>query len=157
MSTVRLTRAGIVETEMPLEQRDLRIGRASDNDVVLEDPDKTLSRHHAEVRSEGGRWFYLDLNSANGSWVGDRRVAREELTAGVAIALGDYQLAVIDEAQGAAPTPDDVNATRVIRMRDTAVRPGAVPAAAMGKPAADAPPAVGGAVSVGAAPVMRTA
>lgn len=65
MPTVQLTRAGAVEVEVPLEQRDLRIGRASDNDVVLRDPDKTLSRHHAELRSDGGRWFYLDLNSAD--------------------------------------------------------------------------------------------
>ena len=156
MPTVQLTRAGAVEVEVPLEQRDLRIGRASDNDVVLRDPDKTLSRHHAELRGDGGRWFYLDLNSANGSWVGQRRVTREDLAPGVSIALGDYQLALVDEARPAAGVPDDLNATRVIRTRDTAVRPGVVAAAVPGRPAADAPPSVGGAVSVGAAPRPHT-
>ena len=50
----------------------------------LQDPDKTLSRHHAELRREGDRWFYLDLNSANGSWVGERRVTRAGADAGIA-------------------------------------------------------------------------
>ncbi len=155
MPTVRLTRAGAVETEVPLEQRDLRIGRASDNDVVLKDPDKTLSRHHAELRHDGGRWFYLDLNSANGSWVGDRRITREELTPGGAIGLGDYQLALIDEAHAAAGVPDDLNATRVIRLSDTAVRPGVAASAGRAQPAGD-PPLVGGAVSAGAGPRPHT-
>ncbi len=155
MPTVRLTRAGAVEIEVPLEQRDLRIGRASDNDVVLKDPDKTLSRHHAELRHDGGRWFYLDLNSANGSWMGDRRVTREELTPGGAIGLGDYQLALIDEAHAAAGVPDDLNVTRVIRLSDTAVRPGAGAAAGRARPGGD-PPLVGGAVSVGASPPPPT-
>lgn len=152
MPTVRLTRAGAVETEVPLEQRDLRVGRASDNDVVLKDPDKTLSRHHAELRSDGARWFYLDLNSANGSWVGDRRVTREELAPGVSIALGDYQLALVEAVRAAAGMPDDLNATRVVRVRDTAVRPGSAAADTPVGSAAAAPSAVGGAVSVGAAP-----
>ena len=112
MPTVRITRAGVVETEVPLEAHDLRVGRGSDNDVALQDPDWTLSRHHAELRRDGDRWFYLDLNSANGSWVGERRVTRQDLTPGVAIALGDYQLTLVEHAASLDDTADDADATR---------------------------------------------
>src|SRR6188768_4056693 len=115
MLLVRLTRGGVVETEARLEQGDLRVGRASDNEIALKDPDRTLSRHHAELRREGDRWVYLDLNSANGSWVGERRVTRQELVPGIAVTLGDYQLtlarveAAVDSAAGSA------DATQIFR------------------------------------------
>jgi pSer/pThr/pTyr-binding forkhead associated (FHA) protein len=46
------------------------IGRA-DADVVLDDPEKTVSKHHAELTiGEGGRSFYLvDCGSSNGTFV----------------------------------------------------------------------------------------
>ena len=38
-----------------LDQLPVRIGRAPQNDIVLEDPAKSVSRVHAEIRLEGGR------------------------------------------------------------------------------------------------------
>jgi predicted component of type VI protein secretion system len=149
MRTLRFVRAGAVEIEVPLESRDLRVGRSGDNDVVLLDPDKTLSRHHAELRSEGDRWFYLDLNSANGSWIGDRRVTREELTPGLAVTLGDYELTVIQPAVAAVPV-EAGDATRVLRSDDT-LRPGmANPPRVTGARPAATPSVVGGAIASGA-------
>ena len=162
MPTVRFTRAGAVEIEVKLDQVDLRLGRASDNDVALQDPDKTLSRHHAEFRREGNSWFYLDLNSANGTWIGDRHVTRQELTPGLSMRLGDYQLTVVDVPavdKGAVAGP--LEATYMVKREadtlrharaQTPERPtvaAAAPAAA--RPAASVP-AVGGAVSRSAAP-----
>ncbi len=152
MPTVRLTRAGVVETEVPLSQLDVRVGRGSDNDVTLQDPDKTLSRHHAELRREGDRWVYLDLNSANGSWMGETRVSRQDLTPGVSIALGDYFLTLVDDVRPAADSSHDVNATRVVAAPDTTLRPGAAVAPAPVRASAPAGAVVGGAVSRGAAP-----
>jgi len=43
------------------------IGRHEDNSVVLPDPD--ISRHHAEITLQGGRWAIRDLDSANGTYV----------------------------------------------------------------------------------------
>src|SRR6478752_6580714 len=118
MLLVRLTRGGTVETEAQLDQADLRLGRASDNEIPLKDPEKTLSRHHAELRREGDHWIYLDLNSANGSWLGERKITRLELVPGVAITLGDYQLTLarVDAALDSAAAAD---ATQILR-RDTA-------------------------------------
>lgn len=153
MRSVRFTRAGALEIEVPLEARDLRVGRSGDNDVVLQDPDKTLSRHHAELRCEGDRWFYLDLNSANGSWVGDRRVARQELTPGVSVSFGDYQISLVEQGSAAEATPDP-DATRAAHVDETLVRPAATAPRARDTAKAVTPasarPVTGGAIPVGA-------
>jgi hypothetical protein len=48
------------------------IGRAPDCDCVLSDP--TVSRHHAELRREGGEWVLVDLGSMNGTRLNGWRV-----------------------------------------------------------------------------------
>jgi serine phosphatase RsbU (regulator of sigma subunit) len=54
------------------EERCHRIGRESDNDLVLSDP--TLSRHHAEVTCEDGYWTVRDCGSSNGTFVNAERI-----------------------------------------------------------------------------------
>ena len=44
-----------------------RIGRAPENELVLEDPDKGVSRAHAQVVFERGGYVVVDSNSQNGS------------------------------------------------------------------------------------------
>jgi hypothetical protein len=153
MLLVRLTRAGAVEAEAELGQADLRVGRASDNEIPLRDPDKTLSRHHAELRREGDRWIYLDLNSANGSWVGERRVTRLELVPGIAVTLGDYQLTLARVDAALDATSASADATQIFRRDAETLRPSpaAKPPAAPGAKPAATPSVVGGAVSVGTA------
>lgn len=171
MPTVRLTRTDVVEAELPLAQLDVRIGRGRDNDLALKDPDKTLSRHHAELRREGDGWVYLDLNSANGSWVGESRVTRQALTPGLSVALGDYVLTMVDDVRPSEDSSEDLNATRLAPALDITLRPGvAATPIAPARASAAAPPVrasgatpparasaaarsvVGGAVSVSAAP-----
>jgi putative serine protease PepD len=82
-----------------LGRRGISIGRGSQNDVVLEDPEKVVSRFHAELRAAGDGYVLVDLNSQNGTWVGDRRVERVALRSGVAVAIGPYRL-VLDESPG---------------------------------------------------------
>ncbi|MGW4380019.1 FHA domain-containing protein [Kitasatospora sp. NPDC004531] len=51
----------------------LLIGRMTGSDLRL--GDATVSRRHAELRFEDGRWLLHDLGSANGTFVNDRRLA----------------------------------------------------------------------------------
>ena len=55
--------------------RDLRVGRGEQNDVVLPDSDKAVSRFHAELRYENGVYILVDANSPNGIWVNGLREA----------------------------------------------------------------------------------
>ena len=49
---------------LPLAADELRIGRGTENEVVL--ADFSVSRRHAVIRKESGSWFVQDLMSTNG-------------------------------------------------------------------------------------------
>lgn len=88
----------LVELQMPR----VRIGRGRDNDIVLPDAEKGVSRVHAELRLENGRHVIVDLQSQNGTWVNGRRVDRAEVPVGAEIAVGGYRLTLLD-SRGVAP------------------------------------------------------
>jgi hypothetical protein len=48
------------------------IGRAPGNDIILSDP--SISRHHAQLRFESGRWIIEDTASSLGTYVNGRRI-----------------------------------------------------------------------------------
>lgn len=56
----------------PVEQLPLTIGRALDNDVILDD--RSVSRYHAQIREAGGGLVVVDLQSTNGTFVNGQRV-----------------------------------------------------------------------------------
>jgi SARP family transcriptional regulator, regulator of embCAB operon len=61
----------------PLRGAATRIGRLSDNDVVIDDD--TVSRHHAVIVDTGNSFVITDLQSANGVDVADQRVRTSAL------------------------------------------------------------------------------
>jgi VWFA-related protein len=82
----------------------VRIGRAPDNDIVIDDP--TVSGVHAELRDEGGHWVVADLGSTNGTYVnysganGERRVAVNALKEGSTVRFGEVRLRLERQATG---------------------------------------------------------
>ncbi|HEY4462722.1 MAG TPA: FHA domain-containing protein, partial [Streptosporangiaceae bacterium] len=72
---------------LPLPMRRLRIGRTSDNDLVLSD--LGVSHHHAELRKSGnGQYEIVDLGSHNGTFVNGQRVASAPLTEQDIVSIG---------------------------------------------------------------------
>jgi hypothetical protein len=64
------------------------IGRdASRCDLVLDDP--AASREHARVQWEHGQFVLYDMASANGTWLNNNRVQRQNLMDGDVIRIGD--------------------------------------------------------------------
>ncbi len=92
MATLVILRGSTPDREIEIGDRTLRLGRGDQNDVVLPDPAKSVSRFHAELRIEQGRFIVVDLNSQNGVWVDGRRVPQAALEPGVPVVLGTYQL-----------------------------------------------------------------
>ena len=65
----------------------IRIGRETDNDVVVSD--LLVSRHHAELVADGaGGWVLIDLGSPNGTYVDGRRIRRAPLRPGMLVGIG---------------------------------------------------------------------
>ena len=62
------------------------IGRSTDCQVIV--PERAVSRVHAEVRFEAGRWWLVDLHSRHGLYIDGRQVAREALQETVTVELG---------------------------------------------------------------------
>src|SRR5262249_55578129 len=73
------------------------IGRANDNDVVLND--FSVSRRHAVVRRENDAWVLYDNQSTNGVRVNDRLGPRAAIVSGDEAAIGTFVLRFREEAE----------------------------------------------------------
>ncbi len=78
----------------------IRVGRATDNDIVLDDA--MVSRYHAEIRkSADGHWELRDAGSANGVFVEQQRVSSVRVDESVRVEMGDHLLRITPDGRGA--------------------------------------------------------
>jgi hypothetical protein len=103
VATLRIVGGEGVERMLELREARLQIGRGRENGLVLPGPEKGVSRTHAELRLENGRYVIVDLQSQNGTWVNGRRVERAEVPLGAEIALGEYRLTLQPDAPALSP------------------------------------------------------
>ena len=99
-----LSRDGAVATRERIQSGEARIGRAFDNDVVVNDPH--VAPHHLRVhRGEDGALVAEDLGSINGLYRehGAGRLARLALAGEPGIRIGLTTLRVHDASQPVAP------------------------------------------------------
>jgi Nif-specific regulatory protein len=76
--------------------RTVTIGRASTNEIVVKD--ERCSRGHAEVFFTNGEWTLRDLDSRNGTFVGDSQVRSDHvLTSGEVVRIAHFQLAFVHD------------------------------------------------------------
>jgi membrane-bound lytic murein transglycosylase D len=74
-----------------------RIGRVEECEVCIED--EFVSRIHAEVVFETGKWWVCDLKSSNGIYVNGQRVDRIPIEGSTSIRLGIYGTEVAFEVE----------------------------------------------------------
>ncbi|MFE9452826.1 FHA domain-containing protein [Streptomyces sp. NPDC006739] len=86
-------------TVRQLPTRTVRIGRADDNDLVLDD--LTVSRHHAELRARpDGSYEIADLGSHNGTYLDGLPVTSATIGTGEVIGIGHFAFCLVgDELQ----------------------------------------------------------
>ncbi|MFD5733155.1 FHA domain-containing protein [Streptomyces sioyaensis] len=78
--------------------RTTRIGRASDNDLVVDD--LTVSRRHAELRAGPDGFEIVDLDSHNGTYLNGRPVDRAPMIPGDIVGIGHSAFSLVgDELQ----------------------------------------------------------
>lgn len=76
-----------------LYKEDIWIGRDPDNDIFLNDV--TVSRRHAKVSKETGRFKVSDVGSLNGTYLNGERVDDAELRHGDELWIGKYKLILV--------------------------------------------------------------
>jgi pSer/pThr/pTyr-binding forkhead associated (FHA) protein len=84
-------RAG--ETFRPAGQR-TRIGRSPDCEIFLDDV--TVSRNHAVLVEQDGKFLVEDQGSLNGTFVNRRRIDNQELENGDELQIGKYRLTFVE-------------------------------------------------------------
>ncbi len=96
----------------------LRIGRGSDNQLVLDD--RQVSRHHAVVRRTPAGYVLEDLQSKNGTWLHGQRVREPVLLqdGDEVIVAARYKLHFVD-AEATAPIVFEGRGLRIDRQTMT--------------------------------------
>ena len=84
--------------------RTVTIGRAATNQIVIKD--ERCSRNHAEIFLTRGSWTFRDLDSRNGSMIGERQIRGDyNLVPGDVIRIAQCQLAFVQDLSQAFPDP----------------------------------------------------
>jgi diguanylate cyclase (GGDEF)-like protein len=68
---------GISEDSMAKGPQPVRVGRGSENTIVLDSD--AVSRRHMRIEARGERWWCVDENSTNGTFVNDLQIPREQM------------------------------------------------------------------------------
>lgn len=120
------------------------LGRSPDCEIPLRA--KAVSRRHARLEFEGGRWFVVDLGSRNGVCVGGEKVERAQLADGDEIALGDLHLRFRADGPGDAGGDSGGEASaeldlgdEILLDEDSAGPPATLPSAAVTSDHTDRP------------------
>jgi transcriptional regulator with GAF, ATPase, and Fis domain len=90
--------------------RRVTIGRATTSQIVIRDDQ--ASRQHAEIFSDHGQWYLRDLESRNGTLVGEEKILGDHLLqVGDVVRVANTQLAFVSdlsEAYGGKLPPEDL-------------------------------------------------
>ena len=107
----KITGPDLERDEITVSRAGLRVGRVPGNDLVLNH--QLISRQHMRIVWRDGAFWLEDLESRNGTWLGDRRVppaAPERLNPGDAVRLGPYLLTFVRLAAGEELPPREAPA-----------------------------------------------
>ncbi|WP_456444289.1 FHA domain-containing protein, partial [Thiolapillus sp.] len=86
----------------------LTIGRARDNDIVLDNPG--VSSHHATVKAKGIGHVLVDNNSTNGTFINNKRIQEQNLAFRDEIQIYNFVLKYMPRAR-LATTEEQGNST----------------------------------------------
>lgn len=109
MAVLAHMEGGVAVARFELGSQGVRIGRAPDNDVVVDDP--LVSKAHAVVEPAPGDnnapgWQLRDLESTNHTWLNGNRVSCEMLQHNDEIVVGMFELRFLDENQALEATQE---------------------------------------------------
>lgn len=87
------TRAFVLPTSQAIS-----IGRGRQgNSLTI--ADSALSARHLKIVPDGGRYFVVDLDSTNGTWIDGERIRARELTSGTVLRAGQVEIELKSKTQ----------------------------------------------------------
>lgn len=120
--------APLAGAEFALPERgELRIGRAEELEITIDH--RSVSREHARLSCEGGRYRLVDRGSSNGLVVNGERIKDAELNAGDVLELGEVLVRFV--APGEAYVYDPTEARALMKRRKRGSRGAMMVAAAI--------------------------
>lgn len=96
-----------VKRSVVLGNRPLTIGRDPECDIAI--GYERASRHHAQIAFDGQRYFIIDLNSTNGTYLGNTRLTPNfptEWFPNVSARIGDIYFQLEYQQSGSSPYGD---------------------------------------------------
>ncbi len=124
-------KTGHTVTELNFSKGPVRIGRSTDNQVVL--PDRAVSRQHAVLfAGDDGQWTLEDLDSANKTYLNNKIIHQAQVENGDSLRIGAFTIEIdlLSEAEGDEP----------INLEDTLVSAPSAPQTIIRKPGIDHAP-----------------
>ena len=99
---ITLFQPNLAPTKVTLPPQTITLGRASDCTIPIKD--RFLSRRHAEITFDAGKWLVRDCGSVNGTMLNGSRLsaAAAELKPGDRISLGDSELVFEQQVDSAS-------------------------------------------------------
>ena len=86
----------LINTQVvPLVREKTTLGRKLDNDLVIQDA--LISRNHANIRYENGKFMVYDMKSTGGTFVNNKRIDKSELISGDIISLANVPLMFVHD------------------------------------------------------------
>ncbi len=98
----RVYQSGELCFEKILDHLPFSMGRASDNDLILNKAG--VSRYHAVVQRAGSSFTIEDLGSRNGTFVNGEKVRSSALAVDDEIRIGDFRVVLTGAASAGAPS-----------------------------------------------------
>ena len=111
MAKVVLRFNGDIVREYELDKEVLTIGRKSGNDIHIDD--LAVSGNHAKILTIMNDSFVEDLDSTNGTFIGENKISRHALQDGDTIVVGKHELKYINE--NATDDEGEFEQTMIIR------------------------------------------
>ncbi len=98
---------GLLGKRFVLDRAVLRVGRGADNTVVLDGD--SVSRRHARFEKRGNRWYVVDLNSTNGTYLNEQLIIGEQvLNNGDRVKIGPAILKFLSGADAEAKYHEEI-------------------------------------------------
>jgi len=87
------------------DKAEITIGRNPTNDIHIDN--LGVSKQHAKIIRQDGAYLIEDLNSTNGTFINDKRVARAVLNENAVVHIGKHSLIISHKKQGDKKTAQD--------------------------------------------------